>query len=163
MLAPHLNPAISAHMRFRLSLQVSNVKALVECPQSVWMTSYMPDDVQRYRTKYMYGWQFHGTTIDNLFRKYGVNWDDEDEEKTASGYVRTLTREQQTFWINWMKPAPPPPPPPPPPKLRLPTVLRQLIMEFVPPVERPPTPKAPFDVEQKHTPWWTDPRLYGDF
>ena len=161
MLAPHLNPAIDAHLRFRLSLQVSNVKALVESPQSVWMTSYMPSEVHKFRTKFVYGWQVYGTTIENLFRENKVPWSDEDEEKTASGYTRTLTREQQTFWINWMKPPPPPPPPPP---IRLPTVLRQLIMEFKPPPDpKPPTPKAPWNVEQKPSVWWMDPRMYGDF
>ena len=62
MLAPHLNPAIDAHLRFRLSLQVSNVKALVESPQSVWMTAYMPDEVHKFRTKFMYGWQQQSRT-----------------------------------------------------------------------------------------------------
>ena len=55
MLAPHLNPAIDAHMRFRLALQVSNVKRLVESPKNVWMTAYSLTEVRRYRRAYPYG------------------------------------------------------------------------------------------------------------
>ena len=51
MLAPHLNPAIDAHMRFRLALQVSNVKRLVESPRNVWMTAHLPEEVRRFREK----------------------------------------------------------------------------------------------------------------
>ena len=83
MLAPHLNPAIDAHLRFRLKLQVSNVRQLVDSPKNVWMTAYSLAEVRRYRRVYPYGWQVCGTTLDNLFRKYKIPWSDEDEEKVA--------------------------------------------------------------------------------
>ena len=104
MLAPHLNPAIDAHMRFRLALQVSNVKRLVESPKNVWMTAYSLTEVRRYRRAYPYGWQVAGTTLDNLFRLFKVPWDDEDEEKVAAGHVRTSTYEDRSFWVSWLRP-----------------------------------------------------------
>ena len=84
MIQPHLNPAIDAHMRFRLKLQVENVRRLVVCSHSVWSVSYCPAEVRRYRQCYPYGWQVADTTLDNLFREHKVPWDDEDEEKNAS-------------------------------------------------------------------------------
>ena len=45
----------------------------------------------------------------------------------------------------------------------LPEDLRKLIMSFVPPEPEPKAPSEPFDVEQKASPWWQDPRMYGDF
>ena len=159
MLAPHLNPAIDSHMRFRLSLQVSNVKRLIESPRNVWMTAHLPEEVRRFREKYPYGWQVAGTTLSNLFREHCVPWDDEDEEKVRSGHTRVLTRFEDTFWREYLRP---PLPVVTRPVHQLPTDLRALIMSFVPPLPKP-MPEAPFDVELKHSPWWQDPRMYGDF
>ena len=174
-LAPHLNPAIDAHMRFRLSLQVSNVRRLIESPRNVWMTAHLPEEVRRFREKYPYGWQVAGTTLSNLFRELGIDWDDEDEEKVSAGHTRTLTRSADSFWREWLRgPVPavmrpvhqlearPPAAPTAEPQAQLPTDLRALIMSFVPPLPKP-MPEAPFDVELKHSPWWQDPRMYGDF
>ena len=104
MLAPHLNPAIDAHMRFRLALQVSNVRRLIESPRNVWMTAHLPEEVRRFREKYPYGWQVAGTTLSNLFREHRVPWDDEDEEKVRSGHTRALTRSEDTFWREYLRP-----------------------------------------------------------
>ena len=71
-------------MRFRLSLQVSNVKRLIESPRNVWMTAHLPEEVRRFRESYPYGWQVAGTTLANLFREHGIDWDDEDEEKVSA-------------------------------------------------------------------------------
>ena len=147
MLAPHLNPAIDAHMRFRLSLQVSNVKRLVESPRNVWMTAHLPEEVRRFRQSYPYGWQVAGTTLSNLFREHGIDWTDEDEEKVSAGYTRTLTRSDDSFWREWLRG---PVPAIMRPGHQLPTDLRALIMSFVPPLPKP-IPEAPFDVELKHS------------
>ena len=56
---------------------------LVESPKNVWMTAYSLAEVRRYRRAYPYGWQVANTTLDNLFRKFKIPWDDEDEEKVA--------------------------------------------------------------------------------
>ena len=163
MLAPHLNPRIDAHMRFRLALQVSNVKKLVESPKNVWMMAYSLAEVRRYRRVYPYGWQVAGTTLDNLFRKYEVPWDDEDEEKVAAGHVRASTPEDRSFWMNWLRPPPERLRPVTRPANELPSDLRQLIMSFVPKPEKPKPPEPTFDVETRTHQWWQDPRMYGDF
>ena len=160
MIQPHLNPAIDAHMRFRLKLQVENVRRLVESSHSVWSVSYCPSEVRRYRQCYPYGWQVADTTIDNLFRKHGVPWDDEDEEKVAAGHVRNQTWDDRAFWREWRKP---PRPVVMRPVDRLPRALRRLILSFVPPAPPPASPEKVFDVELKGSPWWMDPRAYGDF
>ena len=160
MLAPHLNPAIDAHMRFRLALQVSNVRRLIESPRNVWMTAHLPDEVRRFREKYPYGWQVAGTTLSNLFREHRVPWDDEDEEKVRSGHTRALTRSEDTFWREYLRP---PVPVVTRPVFELPTDIRALIMSFVPPLPVPMPTGPPFDVELKSSPWWQDPRMYGDF
>ena len=95
MIAPHLNPAIDAHMRFRLALQVS-------CPRSVWSVSFCLHEVRRFRQAYPYGWQVANTTLDNLFREHGVPWDDEDEEKVAAGHDRAQTWQDRAFWRTWV-------------------------------------------------------------
>ena len=163
MLAPHLNPAIDAHMRFRLALQVSNVKRLVESPKNVWMTAYSLTEVRRYRRAYPYGWQVAGTTLDNLFRLFKVPWDDEDEEKVATGHVRTSTYEDRSFWVSWLRPPVERLRPATRPADELPVEIRKLIMSFVPPEPKPKPPEPTFDVEQKPSVWWQDPRMYGDF
>ena len=163
MLPPHQNPRIDAHMRFRLALQVSNVKKLVESPKNVWMMAYSLAEVRRYRRAYPYGWQVAGTTLDNLFRLYKVPWDDEDEEKVAAGHVRASTPEDRSFWMNWLRPPRERLRPVTRPVDELPSDLRQLILSFVPKPEKPKPPEPTFDVEQKPTPWWHDARMYGDF
>mgnify|MGYP004191434219 CR=1 FL=1 len=102
MIAPHLNPAIDAHMRFRLALQVSNVERLMQCPRSVWSVSFCLHEVRRFRQAYPYGWQVANTTLDNLFREHGVPWDDEDEEKVAAGHDRAQTWQDRAFWRTWV-------------------------------------------------------------
>ena len=67
------------------------MRQLIENPKNVWMMAYSLPEVRRYRRVYPYGWQVAGTTLDNLFRKFKVPWDDEDEEKIASGPVHTRT------------------------------------------------------------------------
>ena len=102
MIAPHLNPAIDAHMRFRLALQVSNVQRLMQSPRSVWSVSFCLREVRRFRQAYPYGWQVAGTTLDNLFREHKVPWDDEDEEKVAAGHNRGQTWQDRVFWRTWV-------------------------------------------------------------
>ena len=131
MIAPHLNPAIDAHMRFRLALQVSNVERLVQCPRSVWSVSYCLHEVRRFRASYPYGWQVAGTTLSNLFREHGVPWDDEDEEKVAAGHERAQTWQDRAFWRTWVSYKPPVVVMRPVDEL--PDDLRKLIMSFVPP------------------------------
>lgn len=156
MIAPHLNPAVDAHTRFRLALQVSNVKRLVDSPHAVWRLAYSPDDVRRMRTDYGYGWQVAGTTVDSLFRKHGVPWDDEDEAKAAG--ERATSWDQRAFWREWSRPEPPVVMVVPD---LLPADLRALILSFVPP-EPKPEPEE-YDVELESVPWWLDPRAYGEF
>ena len=134
MIAPHLNPAVDAHTRFRLALQVSNVKRLVDSPHAVWRLAYSPDDVRRMRTDYGYGWQVAGTTVDSLFRKHGVPWDDEDEAKAAG--ERATSWDQRAFWREWSRPEPPVVMVVPD---LLPADLRALILSFVPPEPKPST------------------------
>ena len=165
MIAPHLNPAIDAHMRFRLALQVSNVKRLMRSPRSVWSVSFCLREVRRFRQKYPYGWQVANTTLTNLFREHGVPWDDEDEEKAAAGHERAQTWQDRAFWRTWVTWKPKPVPVVVMrPANELPEDLRKLIMSFVP--LRDPEPEDVtllFDVEQKASAWWQDPRMYGDF
>ena len=161
MLQPHLNPAIDAHMRFRLALQVSNVQRLMQSPRSVWTVSFCLGEVRRFRQAYPYGWQVAGTTLDNLFREHKVPWDDEDEEKVAAGHNRGQTWQDRVFWRTWV--ADRPAVTQKQPVNALPEDLRKLIMSFVPPEPEPKAPSEPFDVEQKASPWWQDPRMYGDF
>ena len=164
MIAPHLNPAIDAHMRFRLALQVSNVERLVQCPRSVWSVSFCLHEVRRFRQAYPYGWQVANTTLDNLFREHGGPWDDEDEEKVAAGHDRAQTWQDRVFWRTWVTWKPKPVPVVVMrPVNELPEDLRELIMSFVPPDPAPKSPSVTFDVEQKASPWWQDPRMYGDF
>ena len=47
--------------------------------------------------------------------------------------------------------------------MQLPVEIRKLIMSFVPPEPKPKPPEPTFDVEQKPSVWWQDPRMYGDF
>ena len=160
MLAPHLNPRIDAHLRFRLALQVSNVRHVAEDAHSVWELGHFPSEVRRMRERYPYGWQVAGTTVGNLFREHGVPWDDEDEEKAAAGHVRQTTREDRAFWRAWRRP------PVMRPANELPADLRRLILSFVPKPKNPkpePEEESTYDVERKLTPWWMDPRAYGDF
>ena len=108
-------------MRFRLSLQVSNVRRLIESPRNVWMTAHLPEEVRRFRESYPYGWQVAGTTLSNLFR--------EDEEKVSAGHTRTLTRSEDSFWREWLRG---PVPVVMRPVHQLPTDLRALICRRCP-------------------------------
>ena len=135
MLQPHLNPAIDAHMRFRLALQVSNVQRLMQSPRSVWSVSFCLCEVRRFR-------QAH------LFREHKV-----------PGGARSW--QDRVFWRTWV--ADRPAVTQKQPVNALPEDLRKLIMSFVPPEPEPKAPSEPFDVEQKASPWWQDPRMYGDF
>ena len=98
------------------------------------MTAHLPEEVRRFREKYPYGWQVAGTTLSNLFREHRVPWDDEDEEKVRSGHTRALTRSEDTFWREYLRP---PVPVVTRPVFELPTDIRALIMSFVPPLPVP--------------------------
>ena len=81
----------------------------------------------------------------------------------AAGHERAQTWQDRAFWRTWVSWKPKPVPVVVMrPVHELPEDLRKLIMSFVPPEE--PAPESPtFDVEQKASPWWQDPRMYGDF
>ena len=70
-----------------------------------------------------------GTTVDSLFRKHGVPWDDEDEAKAAG--ERATTWDQRAFWREWSRPVVMVVPD------LLPADLRALILSFVPPEPKP--------------------------
>jgi hypothetical protein len=110
---PHTNPQMDARMRFRLRIQVEKVRKLCDSERLCRYVSHFPSEVRHYQQTCPYGWTVAGTTVENLFRKYKIDWDSEDEEKTESGFERGKTRQITSFWAQYLKPPADPIPPRP--------------------------------------------------
>ena len=106
---PHLNPQISHEFRFRLRIQVERVQKICDSERLCRWLSHFPSEIRRCTQECPYGWMVAKTTIHNLFRKYKIDWDDEDDEKLDSGCERArLSPVLNSFWIDYLRPRPEP-------------------------------------------------------
>ncbi len=97
MIATHLNPSVRADTRFRLRLQAEAVQRLVGDTQQLTFLAHFPHEVANFRKRNSYGFQVHNTTMRQLFKRAGVHWDDEDEEKCEH------VRPEHRFWFTFLK------------------------------------------------------------
>lgn len=103
---PHENPQIDPRTRFRLQLQVEQVRDLCKSARLCKFVSHFPSEVRRYQQKYSYGFLVAKTTIYSLFQKHKIDWSEEDDEKVNSGYERAACRKTNDFWARYLTPPP---------------------------------------------------------